>query len=81
VRPATLVVFGLLVLPVLAGTADGRLWTPLAAPGYLLMMAMTIVGSVVVPDYEFWVYWPPFVATCYALSVAVGGGYYRVRSR
>lgn len=78
-RPATAAVFGLLVLPVLAGTVDGRLWTPLAAPGYLLMMFMTIVGSVVVPQYEFWVYWPPFVVASYVLAVAVAAVYYRVR--
>lgn len=78
-RPATLAVFGLLVLPVIVGTADGRLWTPLAAPGYLLMMAMTVVGSVLVPDYEFWVYWPPFALASYAVAVGVAVVYYRFR--
>ena len=79
-RPATGVVFALLVVPLVLGTVDGRLWTPLAAPGYLLMMALTIVGSVLVPQYEFWLYWPPFVLLCYGLSVGVAAGYYGVRS-
>lgn len=78
-RPATAAVFGLLVLPVLVGTVDGRLWTPLAAPGYFLMMFMTIVGSVVVPNYEFWVYWPPFVVASYVIAVAVAAVYYGLR--
>jgi hypothetical protein len=79
-RPATAAVFALLVVPLVLGTVDGRLWTPLAAPGYLLMMVMTIVGSVVAPQYEFWLYWPPFVLLCYGLAVGAGAGYYRVRS-
>lgn len=79
-RRATAVVFALLVVPLVLGTIDGRLWTPLAAPGYLLMMGMTIVGSVLVPQYEFWLYWPPFVLLCYGLSVGAAAGYYAARS-
>ena len=78
-RPATAAVFGLLVLPVIAGTVDGRLWTPLAAPGYFLMMFMTIAGSVVAQNYEFWVYWPPFVVVSYVIAVAVATVYYGLR--
>ncbi len=78
VGPATVVVFCLLVVPLLLGVADTRLLTPLAAPGYLILLAMTVVGSVLVPQYLFWLYWPPFLLVCYALSVFVGGLYYAV---
>lgn len=73
---AVWVVFGLLVGPLLAGLIDGRLWTPLALPGYLLMLAITYVASVLVPQYRFWVFWPPFVLASYGISVVVGGAYY-----
>lgn len=70
------VVFGLLVVPVLAGLIDGRLWIPLALPGYLLMLAITFVASVLVPQYRLWVFWPVFVLASYAISVVVAGAYY-----
>lgn len=73
---AVWVVFGLLVVPLLAGLVDGRLWTPLALPGYLLMLAITFVASVVTPQYRFWLFWPPFVIASYSISVLVAGAYY-----
>ncbi len=76
IGPATVLVFCVLVVPLLLGVADTRLLTPLAAPGYFILLTMTVVGSVVVPGYLFWLYWPPFLLVCYALSVVVGGCYY-----
>lgn len=73
---AVWVVFGLLVGPLLAGLVDGRLWTPLALPGYLLMLAITYLSSVLVPQYRFWLFWPAFVLASYAISVVVAGTYY-----
>lgn len=73
---AVWVVFGLLVVPLLAGLLDSRLWTPLALPGYLLMLAITVVASVVTPSYRFWVFWPPFVLASYGVSVVVAATYH-----
>lgn len=73
---AVWVVFGLLVGPLLAGLIDGRLWTPLALPGYLLMLAITYLASVIAPQYRFWLFWPPFVLASYGVSVVVAGAYY-----
>lgn len=75
------VVFALLTVPLAVGALDTRLMTPLALPGYLLMMAMTIVGSYVVPQYRFWLYWVPFALCAYAIGVAVGAGHHLLRSR
>lgn len=74
-------VFALLTVPLAIGALDTRLMTPLALPGYLLMMALTIVGSYVVPQYRFWLYWAPFAACAYAIGVAAAAGYHVVRSR
>ncbi|WP_331233407.1 hypothetical protein [Natronorarus salvus] len=79
VGPATVLVFCVLVVPFLLGVADTRLLTPLAAPSYLILLAMTVVGSYLVPQYLFWLYWPPFLLVCYALSVLCSGLYYAVR--
>lgn len=77
--PATVVAFCLLVVPFLLGVFDVRLMTPLAAPGYALMLAMTAAGSRLLP-YDLWIYWVPFLAACYGVAAAVGGLYYGVRS-
>lgn len=76
--PATVAAFCLLVVPFLLGVFDARLMTPLAAPGYALMLAMTAIGSRLVP-YDLWIYWVPFLAACYAVAVAAGGLYYGLR--
>lgn len=74
-------VFALLTVPLAIGALDTRLMTPLALPGYLLMMAMTIVGSYVAPQYRFWLYWAPFALCAYAIGIAVAAGYHLLRSR
>ncbi|MFC4987029.1 hypothetical protein [Saliphagus infecundisoli] len=76
--PATVVVFCLLFVPFVLGVFDARLMTPLAAPGYTVMLAMTAVGSRLV-SYDLWIYWVPFLAACYAVAVAAGGLYYGFR--
>lgn len=77
--PATVVAFCVLFVPFVLGVFDARLMTPLAAPGYALLVGMTVVGSRLVP-YDLWIYWVPFLAACYAIAVAVGGLYYAVRA-
>ncbi|WP_129116864.1 hypothetical protein [Halegenticoccus tardaugens] len=78
---AVLVVYALLVIPLLVGRLDARLMTPLAYPGYLLMTVGSSIGSALFPNYALWVYWAPFLAGSYALSVAVGGAYALLRGR
>jgi hypothetical protein len=70
--PAVLATFGLLVVPLAAGSLDGRLMTPLAYPGYLIMMVGSSFGSYLFPNFALWVFWFPFVVGCYAISVVVG---------
>lgn len=72
-------VFALLVVPLLAGVVDSRLWTPLALPGYLLMTFITVVSSALAPQYRFWVFWPPFVLASYGISVVTAAVYYVAR--
>ncbi len=66
-------VFGVLTLPFVAATVDVRLTTPLAGPGYVLFVGLTIVGERIVPQYKLVVYWVPFLVSCYLLSVVVAG--------
>ncbi len=67
--PRVWVVFGAITVPFAVGVTDTRLMTPLAAPGYALMSAMTIVGSYLTPQYTFWLYWIPFCVCSYVISV------------
>ncbi|AGB37775.1 hypothetical protein [Natronococcus occultus] len=78
--PATVVTFCLLFVPLAVGVLDTRLMTPLAAPGYTLLLAMTVVGSEVFPQYSLWVYWVPFTVVCYGIASVVGGLYYGIRA-
>lgn len=77
--PAVLATFGLLVVPLVAGSLDGRLMTPLAYPGYLIMMVGSSIGSYLFPNFALWVFWAPFVVGSYAISVVVGVVYRAVR--
>lgn len=81
--PIVWVSFALLVFPLALSDIDSRLFSPLAVPGYVLFVLMTIVGNVLprVRNFGFRVYWVPFVVVCYWISVAVGAGYYAVRRR
>jgi hypothetical protein len=74
-----LATFGLLVVPLAAGSLDGRLMTPLAYPGYLIMMVGSSFGSYLFPNFALWVFWFPFVVGCYAISVVVGAAARAVR--
>jgi hypothetical protein len=78
--PATVVAFCLLFVPLALGVLDTRLMTPFAAPGYALLLAMTVVGSYVLPQYGLWIYWIPFTVVCYGIATVVGGLYYGVRA-
>lgn len=77
--PVVLATFGLLVVPLAAGSLDGRLMTPLAYPGYLVMMIGSSIGSYLFPNFALWVFWAPFVGGSYAISVVVGVLYRAVR--
>lgn len=72
-------VFALLTIPLAVGSLDGRLLTPLAYPGYLVMMAGSSVGTYLFPDLAIWVFWAPFFFGCYAVAVVAGVGYRTVR--
>lgn len=77
--PSVLVTFALLVVPLTAGSLDGRLMTPLAYPGYLIMMVGSSFGSYLFPNFALWVFWFPFVVGCYCISVVVGVVFRAVR--
>lgn len=77
--PVVLATFGLLVVPLVVGSLDGRLMTPLAFPGYLILMMGSSVGSYLFPNLALWVFWAPFVVGCYAISLVVGAVYRALR--
>lgn len=79
--PAVCVSFALLVFPFAVSVVDVRLWTPLALPGYVLFVLMTVVGDLlpVVRSFGFRLYWVPFLFVCYGISVAVAVGYAAIR--
>lgn len=66
-----LVLFALLVGPLAVGRLDGDLMSPLALPGYLLLTVGSAIGNRLFPQYGLWLYWFPFVAGSYAVSVVV----------
>ena len=78
VAPIVWVSFALLVFPLAISKIDSRLFSPLAVPGYVLFVLMTIVGNVLpkVRNFGFRLYWVPFVI---GISLAVGAGYYAGR--
>ena len=73
-------VFALLAIPLVVGSLDGRLMTPLAYPGYLVMMVGSSVGTYLFPNLAIWVFWAPFLLGTYAIAVVVGVGYRTIRS-
>lgn len=81
--PIVWVSFALLVFPLAISKIDSRLFSPLAVPGYVLFVLMTIVGNVLpwVRNFGFRLYWAPFVVICYGISIAVGISYYTLRQQ
>ncbi|WP_198948011.1 hypothetical protein [Halorubrum sp. Ib24] len=71
--PGVVCLFSLLTVPLVLGTLDARLHSPLAAPGYALFVALTVVGERVVPQFAFRLYWPPFLLCSYGVAVAGAG--------
>lgn len=71
--PGVVCLFSLLTVPLVLGTLDARLHSPLAAPGYALFVALTVVGERVVPQFAFRLYWPPFLFCSYGVAVAGAG--------
>lgn len=78
VAPIVHLNFALLVFPFACSVIDSRLFTPLAIPGYVLFVLMTIVGNIhpLTRRFGFRLYWVPFVVICYGLSLMIGAGYY-----
>ncbi|AZH26164.1 hypothetical protein [Haloplanus aerogenes] len=72
-------VFAFLTIPLVVGSLDGRLLTPLAYPGYLALMLGSSVGSYLFPNLAIWVFWAPFLLGSYAVAVVSGVGYRRIR--
>ncbi|WP_227355002.1 hypothetical protein [Haladaptatus salinisoli] len=68
-----------LVVPLALGALDNRLMTPLALPGYVVFTLGSAVGSRLFPTLELWVFWAPFLAGSYAVSVALAAGYRALR--
>ncbi|WP_336364907.1 hypothetical protein [Halalkalicoccus salilacus] len=83
VAPIVWVSFALLVFPLAISKIDTRLFSPLAVPGYILFVLMTIIGNILpkIRNFGFRLYWVPFVVVCYGISLAVGAGYYAVCRR
>jgi hypothetical protein len=77
--PVVVAVFALLTIPLVVGSLDGRLLTPLAYPGYLVLMIGSSVGSYLFPNLAIWVFWAPFLLGSYAVAVVAGVGYRTVR--
>lgn len=75
VAPATIATFLLLTVPLALGWLRTSLLSPLALPGYLIYTIGSAIGNLVAPRFEFWTYWIPFLAGCYAVSVTVGYAY------
>ncbi|ELY95977.1 hypothetical protein [Natrialba taiwanensis] len=80
--PVTIATYILLVVPFALGWLKTELFSPLALPGYVLYSVGTAIGNALAPRFEFWVYWIPFLGSCYGLAVSVGAGceWLRVRS-
>lgn len=83
VAPIVHLSFALLVFPFAGSVLDSRLSTPLAIPGYVVFVLMTVVGNIhpLTRRFGFRLYWVPFVTVCYGLSLVVGAGYYLIRQR
>ncbi|MFC7236731.1 hypothetical protein ACFQS4_21950 [Saliphagus sp. GCM10025317] len=73
--PATVATFLFLVVPFGLGWLKTALFSPLALPGYIIYAIGSAVGHRLAPQFELWVYWIPFVAGCYGISVVVGTVY------
>lgn len=83
IAPVVWVCFALLAFPLALSTIDSRLFSPLALPGYVLFVCMTVVGDTLpkVRNFGFRLYWFPFLVVCYGISLVIGTGYCAVRRR
>ncbi|ELZ02622.1 hypothetical protein [Natrialba asiatica] len=79
--PVTIATYILLVVPFALGWLKTELFSPLALPGYVLYNVGSAIGNALAPRFEFWVYWIPFLGSCYGLAVSVGVGYEWLRVR
>jgi hydrogenase/urease accessory protein HupE len=72
-------VFVIIVGPLVVGTIDTDLMTPLALPGYVALSLGSSIGSYLFPNLALWVFWAPFLFGSYAVSLVVAGMYRFVR--
>jgi hypothetical protein len=68
-------VFVILVGPLVIGTIDTDLMTPLALPGYVALSLGSSIGSYLFPNLALWVFWAPFLFGSYVVSLLVAGLY------
>lgn len=73
-------VFVIIVGPLVAGTIDTDLMTPLALPGYVALSLGSSIGSYLFPNLALWVFWAPFLFGSYVVSLVVAGLYRTVRN-
>lgn len=74
-----IVIFVLLVGPLAVGAIDTDLMTPLALPGYLVLMLGSSIGNTLFPNFALWVYWAPFLMVSYIVSVLIASLYRALR--
>ena len=72
--------FVIIVGPLVAGTIDTDLMTPLAFPGYVALSLGSSIGSHLFPNLALWVFWAPFLFGSYVVSLVVAGLYRTVRN-
>jgi hypothetical protein len=77
---SVIAVFVILVGPLVIGTIDTDLMTPLALPGYVALSLGSSIGSYLFPNFALWVFWAPFLVGSYVVSLVVAGMYRVVRS-
>jgi hydrogenase/urease accessory protein HupE len=77
---SVIAVFVIVVGPLVVGTIDTDLMTPLALPGYVALSLGSSVGSYLFPNLALWVFWAPFLFGSYVVSLVVAGLYRAVRS-
>lgn len=78
---SVIAVFVILVGPLVVGTIDTDLMTPLALPGYIALSLGSSIGSYLFPNLALWVFWAPFLFGSYVVSLLVAGLYRVVRGQ
>jgi hypothetical protein len=77
---SVIAVFVIIVGPLVVGTLDTDLMTPLALPGYIALSLGSSIGSYLFPNFALWVFWAPFFFGSYVVSLVLAGMYRAVRN-